>query len=124
MEIDAAPFWENLFIYSYEEEYMSSLISPDKIKERHFHWTTHFIDDLCAINDGEIEDQRYHATFLNLDIIIKEGTFIYTFFDKRLVSFSIVRMLHIESNTPENNFHLPIKGELLRIACSTQAFYS
>ena len=28
--IDPAPFWANLFLYSYEEEYMSSLISSDK----------------------------------------------------------------------------------------------
>ena len=30
VEIDPAPFWANLFLYSYEEEYMSSLISSDK----------------------------------------------------------------------------------------------
>ena len=29
-ETDAAPFWENLFLYSYEEGYMLSLISFDK----------------------------------------------------------------------------------------------
>ena len=35
---------------------MSSIISAGKIKERHFHSTTHFIDDLCAINDdGELK---------------------------------------------------------------------
>ena len=39
MGIDQAPFLENLFLYSYEEEYMSSLISSDKIKTRHFHST-------------------------------------------------------------------------------------
>ena len=31
---------------------MSSLISCDKIKARHFHSTKRFIDDLCAINDS------------------------------------------------------------------------
>ena len=31
---------------------MSSLISSDKIKIRHFHSTKRFIDDLCVINDG------------------------------------------------------------------------
>ena len=31
---------------------MSSLISSDNIKARHFHSTKHFIDDLCAITDG------------------------------------------------------------------------
>ena len=35
--IDPAPFWGNLFLHSCEEEYMSPLISYDKIKARHFH---------------------------------------------------------------------------------------
>ena len=52
MGIDPAPFWTNLFLYSYEAEYMSSLISSDKVKARHFHSAKHFIDDLSAINDG------------------------------------------------------------------------
>ena len=35
---------------------MSSIISSDKVKGRHFYSTKHFIDDLCAINDsGELE---------------------------------------------------------------------
>ena len=52
MGINLAPFWANPFLYSYEEEYMSSLISSDKIKVRRYHLTKRFIDDLFAINDG------------------------------------------------------------------------
>ena len=73
--------------------------SSGKIKASHFHSTRHFIDDLCAINDGgelgrsfrdlypkELEQNVEiaafeqmlnpgdHATFLNFDIIVKEGT--------------------------------------------------
>ena len=79
---------------------MSSLISSNEIKARHFHSPRRFIDDLCAINDGgefersiceiypkepehKVENQGDHATLLNLDIIIKEETFIYKLFDKR-----------------------------------------
>ena len=40
------------FLYSYEEEYMPSLIYSDKIKVRHFHSTKHLIDYLYAINHG------------------------------------------------------------------------
>ena len=32
MGIDPAPFWANLFSYTYENEYMSELISNDKVK--------------------------------------------------------------------------------------------
>ena len=59
-KIDSASFWANLFLYFYEEQYMSSLISSDKIKTRHFHSTKRFIDDLCVINDGgEFEKSIY-----------------------------------------------------------------
>ena len=33
--------------------------------------------------------------------------------------FSIVRMPHIESNIPQINIYLTIKGEFLRLICST-----
>ena len=97
MEIDSAPFWANILLYSYEEEYLSSLISSDKIKVRRFHSTKRFIDDLCTINDsGEfvrsicdiypkelelrIEYRIDHAMFsrrklLYISVLIKETPF-------------------------------------------------
>ena len=39
MGTDPAPFWANLFLYTYENEYISGLISNDKVKSRHFHTT-------------------------------------------------------------------------------------
>ena len=32
MGIDPAPFWVNIFLYFYEEEYISLVTSSDKIK--------------------------------------------------------------------------------------------
>ena len=52
MRIGLASFWENLLLYSYEKEYVSSLISSDKIQARHFHSKKRFIVDLCAIYNG------------------------------------------------------------------------
>ena len=53
MGIDPAPFWANLFLYSYEHEYIKNLIKEDRVKAKHFHSTFCFIDDLYgAINDG------------------------------------------------------------------------
>jgi hypothetical protein len=37
MGIDPAPFWANLFLYTYELDYMNTLIKEDKCKARHFH---------------------------------------------------------------------------------------
>ena len=53
VEIDPSPFRANLFLYTYENEYMSELISNDKVKARHFHSTKCFIDNLGTVNDGE-----------------------------------------------------------------------
>ena len=51
MRIDLAPYWANLFLYKYENEYMSELISNDKVKACHFHITKYFIDNLGISND-------------------------------------------------------------------------
>ena len=83
---------------------MLELISNDKVKSRHFHATKCFIDDLGTLNDGDLQLQGFiknvyrdiyppelqlkvehsctHATFLNLDVMVKYGVFIYKLFDK------------------------------------------
>ena len=137
MGIDPAPFWANLFLYQYEHRYMNEQIKNDTVKARHFHSTKRFIDDLCALNDGNLFNRVYsdiypdelelkrehtgnHGTFRNLDITIKDGRFVYKLFDKRdAFPFTIVRLPHIESNIPESIFYSALVGEFLRIARST-----
>ena len=51
MGIDPAPFWANLYLYFYEEAYISELIRVDKRKARRFNLTKRFIDDLITAND-------------------------------------------------------------------------
>ena len=137
MGIDPAPFWANLFLYQYEHRYIENLIKEDKVKARYFHSTKRFIDDLCALNDGNLFERMYrdiypeelelkmehsgnHATFLNLDITIVNRQFVYKLYDKRdAFPFSIVRMPHLDSNIPETIFYSALVGEFLRIARST-----
>ena len=137
MGIDPAPFWANLFLYTYERDYMKSLIGFDKVKAKCFHSTHRFIDDLCAINDGgefgriyrdiypdelnlKEEHSGVHASFLNLYINLINYKFIYNLYDKRdAFTFSIVRMPHISSNIPQSIFYSSLVGEFLRIAHST-----
>ena len=141
MGIDPAPFWANLFLYTYESEYISNLINSgskdDKVKARHFHSTKRFIDDLCTLNDGgmfgnvfkdiyppeldlKLEHSGTHGTFLNLDIEIRDGKFIFKLYDKRdAFPFSIVRMPHMESNIPKSTFYSALMGEFLRIGRSS-----
>ena len=140
MGIDPAPFWANLFLYTYEEEFISNLMRTNKVEARHFHSTKRFIDDLCAINDGglfgrvyrdiypgelelKVEHSGQSASFLNLDISISDGIFVYKLFDKRdAFPFFIVRMPHLDSNIPKSIFYSALVGEFLRIARSTLNF--
>ena len=97
------------------------------------------MDNLSAINDGEfgrsnpenhlktlelrLEHQGTHASFSNYDINIVDGKFVYKLNDERdSLPFFSMRMLHIDSNIPNNIFYSVFAGETLRIDCSTIFF--
>ena len=64
----------------------------------------------------QLEHYGNHVTFLNLDIEIKDGIFVYKLLNERdAFSFEIVRMPFICSNIPSNTF------EILRIIRHTKA---
>ena len=133
MGIDLAPFWANLFLYIYENEYMSKLISNDKVKACHSYGTKCFIDDLGTLDDGgvfidvykdiyppelqlKVEHCGTHTTFLNLDITVKDGVFICKLFDKRdTFPLFIICIPDIGSNIPKSIFYSARVGEFLRI---------
>ena len=138
MGIDPAPFWANLYLYHYEQEFITRLMRTDKKRARKFVNACRFIDDECNINDhGEFsrsfqeiypeelqlkcEHQGLHATFLDLDIQIVDGIFVYKLFDKRdEFPFSIVRMPDLSGNLPAFIFYGSIMSEFLRIARCTR----
>ena len=82
-----------------------------------------FIDELWPINDdgkfsksfkciyaGELEikleHSGMHAKFVDLDIKIEDGIFVYRFFDKSgKFQFFIIHMPQFESNIPSNIFY-------------------
>ena len=125
--IKPAPFWANHYLYesmnpNYESKYITNAIRTDKLRGRQFGSTFQFIVDLCALNDGgefskafleiystelelKVENNGSHATFLDLDIFIDKGKFIYKMVDKQdTFSFDIVRLLSITSNIPSMIF--------------------
>ena len=137
MGIDPAPFWANLYLHHYEENFISSLMGLDKDRARKFIHASRFIDDECNLNDcGEFsrsykqiypkelelkeEHKGTHATFLDLDITIINNIFIYKLFDKRDdFPFSIIRMPDLSGNIPAHVFYGSIMSEFLRIARCT-----
>ena len=138
--IDPAPFCANLYLYSYEEDYISDMIKSDKVCACHFHAGMRFIDDLLGLNNGgefarssgeiypsdlELKEEHsgIHATFLNLDISISNQRFVYKLFDKRdSFPFFIVRMPHMYSNILKSIFYSSLVGEFLGIGRSTLLF--
>ena len=139
MGIDPAPFWANLFLYYFEEKHVQRLISTGSTRAYNYHGINRFIDDLCALNDGndfseshkeiypneldlKVEHSGEHATFLDLEINIVNQIFVYKLYDKRdAFPFFIVRMPYISSNIPSSIFYGSIFSEFLRIArCTLQ----
>ena len=137
MGIDPAPFWANLYLYKYESDFITQLMKSDKVRARKYLHATRFIDDECNLNDsGEFglsyhliypkdlqlkcEHQGNHATFLELDITITDGIFVYKLFDKRDdFPFTIIRMPDKRGNIPSHVFYGSIMSEFLRIARAT-----
>ena len=119
---------------------MISLIKTNNTIAYKFNGCRRFIDDRCCINDsGEFgksykyiypeelelkcEHQGTHATFLDIDISIDDGLFVYKQYDKRdSFPFDIVRMPHKNSNIPSNIFYSSILSEFLRLARTTLKF--
>ena len=137
MGIDPAPFWANLYLYQFENRFMKDLRRSDFVTARRFHGCSRFIDDLLCVNDNrefsnsykkiypsdlelKCEHHGQHATFLDLDIKISDGVFVYKLYDKRdEFPFFVVRMPDRSSNIPSYIFYGTIMSEIIRIARST-----
>ena len=137
MGIDPAPFWANLYLYSYEKSHIMELKSSSTALARKYKHASRFIDDECNLNDGgqfgksyrdiypkelelKCEHQGNRATFLELDIVIENGVFVYKLFDKRDdFPFTIVRMPDLSSNIPDHVFYGSFTAEVKRIGRAT-----
>ena len=137
MGIDPAPFWANLYLYSYEYKFIKNLIRTCPKTAMKFRNAVRFIDDECNLNDGgefgrsfhliypadlelKCEHQGLHATFLELEINVQQNIFVYKLFDKRDgFPFFIIRMPDLNGNIPSHVFYGSIMSEFLRIARCT-----
>ena len=114
---------------------MNELKKNDLVKARKLCNIFRFIDDLNSINDGgEFENDysniypeelqlgkentdEHEASFMDLNIKIKDGKFHFGLFDKRdSFPFPIVRISDKSSNVPSSIVYSAIGAESLRIA--------
>ena len=137
MGIDPAPFWANLYLYQFETRFMNALRKSDIMTARKFHGCSRFIDDLVCLNDGDKFGESFkeiypkdlelkrehsgdHATFLDLDIKINGGEFVYKLYDKRdEFPFFVVRMPDRSSNIPSYIFYGTIMSDIIRLEGTT-----
>ena len=80
-----------------------------------------FNDVYKGIYPSELQPKVEHSvtdsTFVNLDITVKDGVFVYKIFDKRDVfTFFIFRMPYIDSNIHKSIFYFALVDEYIRIA--------
>ena len=135
MGCDCAPFLANLFLYSFEFDYIKLLHdSGAHCLKKRFQCSSRFIDDLCIPNGGddflELVDQIYpgslklektnasnkRATFLDLDISIINNKFVTVLYDKRKdFDFNVISMPNLKSNIPHKQSYGIFYAQLFRL---------
>ena len=139
MGTDCAPLVADLFLFSYEFEFMKSLIRTDLSVAAKFNNTCRYIDDLLTLNNPDFQacigqiylpelelkkttESHDSCSYLDLNINILNGKFYTDLYDKRdTFSFSIVNFPHMDSNIPSKPAYGVAISQLvryLRICCN------
>ena len=121
MGTNCAPLLADLFLYSYETEFLQELVKNKKIKEaRSFNLTFRYIDDVLSVNNKtfarwipsiyppeleikETTDSACSTSFLDLHLEYDPGGHLSTkIYDKRDdFNFEIINFPNLDSNIPK-----------------------
>ena len=138
MGTNCAPLLADIFLYSYEAEFIQTLIKSGK---RHlaksFNFTYRYIDDVFSLNNHkfsdyvydiypvtleleikETTDDQYHSSFLDLLLEIdKDGRLRVKIYDKRDdFNFDIVNFPFLCGNVPQSPSYGVYISQLIRYA--------
>lgn len=136
MGTDCAPFLANLFLYSYEYQWIDKERRlGHHLRLRNFKYCSRYIDDLLMINNSNFmlkarseiypkelvlvpeDNDGRHSPFLDLDLSIEGGVISTKIFDKRdNFDFPIVNFPNLSGNIPEKSSYGVFIGELVRYA--------
>ena len=136
MGTDCAPFLANLFLFSYEFEFLyARLKAKDFTTLNKFRRCARYIDDLFLVNNDKLlnqckyniypkeleltsddkDDQQVH--YLDLDILITGPGFSYSIYDKRdNFNFPIVNFPDLSGNIPARQSYGVFIAQLVRFA--------
>ena len=139
MGCDCAPQVADLFLYWYENDYISRGVTDNNNIISKFKYCSRYIDDLnipncnqdiCNIISNDIYPEELEivctnvnnnmsCTFLDLDIIVENNIFITRLYDKRRdFSFKVVSLPNMKSNIPTAPTYGIFTGELYRLSKS------
>ena len=140
MGTNCAPLLADLFLYSYEAEFVQKLLSnKQKTRSASFNFTFRYIDDVLSINNRSFHDHLHTiqpseleikettetstpASYLDLLLSMTDGTLSTKLYDKRDdFVFRIVNLPYICSNIPESPTYGIYIAQLIRYAraCSS-----
>ena len=135
MGTDCAPFLANLFLYSYEYEWILKMLNEkqfDVLKK--FKYCFRYIDDLLCINNDQLmdtymfeiypqelsltsDDAILTTNYLDLRIEIKHNKIQTSLFDKRdAFGFKIVNFPNLSGNIPQKESYGVFVSQLIRYA--------
>jgi len=136
MGTNCAPLLADLFLYSYETEFLQNLIKNKKIKDaRSFNFTYRYIDDVLSINNpsfGRLLPSKYppeleikettetacSTSFLDLHLEFDNSGHLSTkIYDKRDdFNFEIINFPYLCSNIPSSPAYGVYISQLIRYA--------
>ena len=142
MGTDCAPYLANLFLFSYEFDFLNSTLKQKDFATLYkFNKCYRYIDDLLAINnDGTMEDFKYtiyppelqlncedkndqEVNYLDLSLNIKNSSIQYKLYDKRdKFGFRIVNFPDLSGNIPTGQSYGVFISQLVRYARCCQQF--
>ena len=132
MGTNCAPLLADIFLYSYEAEFIQSLLSTGRKRlASQFNFTYRYIDDFLSINNHDFENylgQMYHlnlrsktrqrASYLDLLLSIgRDGQLHTSLYDKRDdFNFHITNFPFLSSNIPFSPAYGVFISQLIRYA--------
>ena len=141
MGTDCAPFLANLFLYSYECDWLLKKFEQKDLKLLNkFNYCFRYIDDLLCINNDQEMDKvtadiypeelsltsdnaTLQSNYLDLDLEIRDGNIHTSLFDKRdAFDFKIVNFPDLSGNIPSKQSYGVFVSQLIRYARCCQDF--
>lgn len=141
MGTDCAPFLANLYLYSYEHQWLTKKYEEKDFESlKKFNFCFRYLDDLLCINNDQLmdsvmqdiypkeleltsDDAVTSTHYLDLDLEIVDEKINYNLYDKRdAFGFKIINFPNLSGNIPAKQSYGVFASQLIRYARCCQHF--